>query len=467
MPNEKKSKGDLLREQLFRAQKHASEILSKKGLAQADAFCEGYKDFLNTCKTERECSSYFRRKAEARGFVLFEEGKRYLPGEKIYVDNRGKALLLAVIGRQSLEAGTRMTAAHIDSPRLDLKPAPLYEEKALTLLKTHYYGGIKKYQWTAIPLALHGVIVKKDGTAIEVALGEAPGDPKLCVTDLLPHLAAEQGKRELAKGITGEELNIIIGSRPLVLDGKPEGFKLHILQLLHERYGVTEDDLISAELEAVPAFAACDIGLDRSMVGAYGHDDRVCAYPCAEAILDCTSPEFTAVCVLADKEEIGSCGNTGLNGSFLGDFIAELAAAQGANPRKVLRNTKCLSADVNAAFDPTFPSVMDSLNAAYLNFGVVLTKYTGSRGKAGSSDASAEFMAWVRALLDENDVLWQPGELGKVDEGGGGTVAAYLAKLNLDVVDLGVPILSMHAPFELAAKTDIWMLLKTAKALYQ
>ncbi len=302
------------------------------------------------------------------------------------------------------------------------------------------------------------MVVKKDGTVIDVALGDGADEPKFCVTDLLPHLATEQMERKLAKGIAGEELNIIVGSRPLMLDGKPEGFKLNVLSLLRERYGIAEADLISAELEAVPAFSACDIGLDRSLIGAYGHDDRVCAYPCAEALLACEGPEYTAVCVLADKEEIGSCGNTGMNTNYLYDFLTDLALARGANPRKMLRNSKCLSADVNAGFDPTFPGVMDPLNAAYLNFGVVLTKYTGSRGKSGSSDAGAEFMAWVRNLLDENNVLWQAGELGKVDEGGGGTVAAYLAKLNLDVVDLGVPILSMHAPFELASKTDIAML---------
>ncbi|MDR3313894.1 MAG: aminopeptidase [Oscillospiraceae bacterium] len=467
MPTDEKTQAELLREELLRTQKHASEFLSEKEIAQADAFCEGYKTFLNACKTEREAVAFFRRQAEARGFVPFAEGKAYRPGEKIYLDNRGKALILAVIGRRGLEDGVRIAAAHVDSPRLDLKPAPLYEDKALALLKTHYYGGIKKYQWTAIPLALHGVVVKKDGTAIEVTLGEAPDEPKFCVTDLLPHLAAEQMKRDLAKGIAGEELNIIIGSRPLLLDGKPEGFKLHILKLLHDRYGIEEADLISAELEAVPAFPACDIGLDRGLIGAYGHDDRVCAYPCAQAMLDdCANPEYTALCVLADKEEIGSCGNTGLDTNFLYDFLTDLALAQNANPRKMFRQSKCLSADVNAAFDPTFPSVMDPLNAAYLNFGVVLTKYTGSRGKSGSSDASAEFVAWVRQLLDGNSVLWQAGELGKVDEGGGGTVAAYLAKLNLDVVDLGVPVLSMHAPFELASKTDIAMLHRACKAFF-
>ena len=461
-----KSQADQLRETLFRPQKHACEVLCAEEIAKADAFCEGYKAFLSACKTERECTRWFREKAEGLGFVPFEEGTAYEPGAKVYLDNRGKALILSVLGQRSLEDGVRIAAAHIDSPRLDLKPMPLYEEKALALLKTHYYGGIKKYQWTAIPLALHGAVVKKDGTAVDVALGEAPDEPKFCVTDLLPHLATDQMERKLSKGIAGEELNIVIGSRPLMLEGKPEGFKCHVLKLLHDRYGIMEADLISAELEAVPAFPACDIGLDGSLIGAYGHDDRVCAYPCAEALLECENPDYTAVCVLADKEEIGSCGNTGMDTNYLYDFLTDMAIARGANPRRMLRNSKCLSADVNAAFDPTFPGVMDPLNAAYLNFGVVLTKYTGSRGKSGSSDAGAEFVAWVRNMLDENDVLWQAGELGKVDEGGGGTVAAYLAKLNLDVVDLGVPILSMHAPFELASKTDVAMMKRACEGFF-
>jgi len=462
-----KTQTELLKERLCRRDTHACETLSAEEIAQGDAFCEGYAAFLDTCKTEREAAAWLIEQATAAGFVPFEEGKLYAPGAKIYVNNRGKAVILAVTGKQSLEAGTRIIAAHVDSPRLDLKPQPLYEDHQLGLFKTHYYGGIKKYQWTAIPLALHGVIVKKDGTVVPAVIGEDPKDPKFCVTDLLPHLAQQQMERSLAKGVAGEELNIVIGSRPLMLDGKSEGVKLALLQLLNEKYGVTEEDLVSAELEAVPAFAACDIGLDRSLIGAYGHDDRVCAYPCAMAALACESPEYTAVAVFADKEEIGSYGNTGLDTNYLYDFLEGLAVGQGANPRKMFAQSKCLSADVNAGFDPTFPGVMDPLNSSYLNKGVVLTKYTGARGKSGSSDAGAEFMAWVRNLLDEAGVIWQAGELGKVDEGGGGTVAMYLAKLNIDVVDLGVPVLSMHAPLELAAKTDIAMLHKACAAFYQ
>ncbi|MCL1951386.1 MAG: aminopeptidase [Oscillospiraceae bacterium] len=466
MPTEEKSAADLLRESLTRRQKHACEVLSAEEISQADAFCEGYKAFLNACKTERECVGWFVARAEALGFAPYEEGKAYAPGSKIYLDNRGKSAIFAVLGRHGLEQGLRLAAAHVDSPRLDLKPNPLYEDKNLALAKTHYYGGIKKYQWAAIPLALHGVVCKKDGTAVRVSIGDQPGEPRFCVTDLLPHLGKEQAGRKLSDGVKGEELNIVIGSRPLMLDGKPEGFQLHILRILNDTYGITEEDLVSAELEAVPAFEACDIGLDRGLIGAYGHDDRVCAYPCMEALFQCDAPEYTSVVVLADKEEIGSEGNTGLNANYLCDFVTELALAQGANPRKVLCNTKCLSADVNAGFDPTWSGVLDPLNSGYMGQGVVLTKYTGSRGKSGSSDASAEYLAWVRRALDGANVLWQAGELGKVDEGGGGTVAMYLARLNLDVVDLGVPILSMHAPFELAAKTDIAMLLRACAAFF-
>jgi len=461
-----KTPADQLRESLFRRQKHACEVLTPEEIAQADEFCEGYKAFLNACKTERECAAWFLGRARAQGFAPYEEGKLYAPGSKIYLDNRGKAAIFAVLGKQSLEQGLRLAAAHIDSPRLDLKPQPLYEDKNLALAKTHYYGGIKKYQWAAIPLALHGVVCKKDGTSVRIAIGQAPGEPRFCVTDLLPHLGKEQAGRKLNEGVKGEELNIVVGSRPLMLDGKAEGFKLHILRILHDTYGITEEDFVSAELEAVPAFEACDIGFDRGLLGAYGHDDRVCAYPCMEAILQCESPETTAVVVLADKEEIGSEGNTGLNANYLYDFITGLALTQGANPRKALRATKCLSADVNAGFDPTWPGVMDPHNAGYVGQGVVLTKYTGSRGKSGSSDASAEYLAWLRGVLDGANVLWQAGELGKVDEGGSGTVAMYLAKLGPDVVDLGVPILSMHAPFELAAKTDVAMLLRACAAFF-
>uniref|UniRef100_UPI003FF15583 aminopeptidase n=1 Tax=Candidatus Fimivicinus sp. TaxID=3056640 RepID=UPI003FF15583 len=376
------------------------------------------------------------------------------------------AVILAVIGKKSVGEGVRIAAAHIDSPRLDLKPNPLYEDFEMALFKTHYYGGIKKYQWTAIPLSLHGVIVRCDGTKINVSLGDQPDEPNFVVTDLLPHLAQEQMKRTLADGVRGEELNILVGSRPFRSDEGSELVKLAIMKLLHEKYGIVESDFLSAELELVPAFPVCDIGFDRSMIGGYGHDDRVCAYPAAMAAFACEKPEYTAVTVLTDKEETGSDGNTGLNSSYLKYFIADLARMEGLEARDVLSRSRCLSADVNAGFDPTFPDVIEKKNAAYLNRGVVVTKYTGSRGKSGTSDASAEFMGEVRRLFDEKKICWQTGELGKVDLGGGGTVAMYVANLDVDVVDVGVPVLSMHAPFEVVSKIDVYMAFRAFKAFF-
>lgn len=466
MPEEKKEI-ELLKEKLFYARKNAAETLDADKIAAADAFCEGYKTFLNDAKTEREAVRFMVERAEAQGFVPFDRDKRYAPGSKVYFNNRGKALVLCVIGKRKLSEGVRLSAAHIDSPRLDLKPCPLYEDSDLALFKTHYYGGIKKYQWAAIPLALHGVIVKKDGTSVTVNIGEAADDPQFVVTDLLPHLAGEQMKRTLSEGIRGEELNVLVGSRPFASDEGSEKVKLHMLQILFQKYGVTEEDFLSAELEVVPAFSARDIGLDRSMIGSYGHDDRVCAYPAAQAIFAIEAPEYTAVTCLTDKEEIGSEGNTGLNSAYLKYFIADLAHANGENYHTVLRHTQCLSADVNAAFDPTFPDVAEKMNASFLNRGVVITKYTGARGKSGTSDASAEYMGKVRRMLDDNGVVWQIGELGKVDAGGGGTVAMFLAALDIDVVDLGVPVLSMHAPFEVVSKLDVYMAYCAFKAFFE
>lgn len=446
-----------LKKDLFYEQKHVCDAISDSEIDAADDFSEGYKEFMNEAKTEREAVDYFVEKATAAGFSEFDPNAKYLAGDKVYYNNRGKAIILAIIGRRSIASGAKIAAAHIDSPRLDLKPNPLYEDTDLALFKTHYYGGIKKYQWTTIPLSLHGVVVKKNGEKVTIKIGEDENDTKFVVTDLLPHLAQEQMKRTLADGIKGEELNILIGSRPFSKDEGSERVKLNILKILNEKYGITETDFLSAELEVVPAFKATDIGFDRSFIGAYGHDDRVCAYPAAEAILDLENPEYTAITVLTDKEEIGSDGNTGLNSSYMKYFIADLAAMQGVEPWVALRHCECLSADVNAAFDPTFPDVSEKMNASFVNKGVVITKYTGARGKSGSSDASAEFMGKVRKMLDDNDVIWQIGELGKVDIGGGGTVAAYVAALDIDVVDLGVPVLSMHAPFEVISKLDLYM----------
>lgn len=446
-----------LKEELFYNPQHACKVLSADDVAAADAYCEGYKKFLDAAKTEREAVNEAVAAAQANGFVPYEFGKKYAPGSKVYYNNRGKSIILAVIGTESLAKGVRIAAAHIDSPRLDLKPNPLYEDNDIALLKTHYYGGIKKYQWTAMPLALHGVIIRKDGTSVNVCIGEEDNEPKLVISDLLPHLAQEQSKRTLSDGIRGEELNIIIGSRPLADCSESEAVKLHILKLLNEKYGVTEADFLSAELEAVPAFKACDIGLDRGLIGSYGHDDRVCAYPALTAVFTVENPAYTVLSVLTDKEETGSDGNTGLNSSYMADFITDLADSQGVSGRLCMMNSQCLSADVNAAFDPTFSDVLERRNAAYLNKGIVITKYTGARGKSGTSDASAEFMGSVRRLLDKHGVVWQIGELGKVDLGGGGTVAKYVAAHNIDVIDAGVPVLSMHAPFEVVSKIDVYM----------
>ncbi len=462
-----KSKAEELKEKLFYVPKHASEVISQSETDKADEFCEEYKNFLNKAKTEREAVIYVLDKAKRNGYVEFDRDKKYQAGDKVYYNNRGKSIILAVIGKKSLKEGIRLSAAHIDSPRLDMKQNPLYEDSDIAYFKTHYYGGIKKYQWTAIPLSLHGVVVKKDGTKAQVNVGEDDADPKFVVTDLLPHLAAEQMKRTLADGIRGEELNIVIGSRPFRDDEASEKVKLNVMNILFEKYGITESDFLSAELEAVPAFKATDIGFDRSMIGSYGHDDRVCAYPAAEAIFNIENPEYTAVTVLTDKEEIGSDGNTGLNSSYFKYFVADLANMQGVNYHTVLSNTQCLSADVNAAFDPTFADVSEKRNASYVNKGVVITKYTGSRGKAGTSDASAEYMGKIRSMLDGENIVWQSGELGKVDAGGGGTVAMYLAALDIDVVDLGVPVLSMHAPFEVVAKLDVYMAYRAFKAFFE
>ncbi|NLA76927.1 MAG: aminopeptidase [Clostridiales bacterium] len=454
---EKKNEAKLLSEKLLSKRENAAQKMTDKEIKAADDFCEGYKSFLNAARTEREATEYFVALAKKRGFEEFAEGKKYAAGSRVYKVNRGKSVILAVIGEKDVKHGVRIAAAHIDSPRLDLKPNPLYEDSDAALFKTHYYGGIKKYQWTAIPLALHGVIIKKDGTSVKVNIGDEAGEPQFVVTDLLPHLAAEQMKRTLNDGVKGEELNILVGSRPFRSDEGSSLVKLNVMKLLNEKYGIIESDFLSAELEAVPAFKASDIGFDRSMIGSYGHDDRVCAYPAAMAALDVKKPEYTLLSVLTDKEETGSDGNTGLNSSYMKYFINDLAKMQGASGYEVLRNSTCLSADVNAAFDPTFPEVADRNNFAFINHGVVVTKYTGRAGKSGTSDASAEFVGKVRRIFDGSGVIWQTGELGKVDIGGGGTVAKYIANLDVDVVDVGVPVLSMHAPFEVVSKIDVYM----------
>ena len=446
---------------------NAGATLSVEEIAKADAFAEGYKKFLNEAKTEREATQVVLSQAKEKGFQEFVPGKKYEAGDKLYYVNRDKAIILAVIGKKGIDEGVKIAAAHIDSPRLDLKPNPLYESDEIALFKTHYYGGIKKYQWVAIPLALHGVIVKKDGTKVTVKIGEEECEPKFVISDILPHLGAEQAKRTLSEGISGEELNVIVGSRPFKSDEGSELVKLNILKLLNEKYGIVESDFLSAELEVVPAFKADDIGFDRSLIGSYGHDDRVCAYPAAMAAFDIEAPDYTVISVLTDKEETGSDGNTGLQSSYLKYFIAYLAKANGLEVYQVLSKSECLSADVNSAYDPTFNSVFEKNNTSYLNKGVVITKYTGARGKSGTSDASAEYMGKIRAMLDKANVVWQIGELGKVDAGGGGTVAKYIANLDIDVVDLGVPVLSMHAPYEVISKLDLYMAYKAFYAFFK
>lgn len=457
------SKAKELKEKLFYEKKNCALIMNDEQLEKAYEFCDGYMTFLSAAKTERLAVRESVALAKKAGFVAFEQGKQYKSGDKVYYVNREKSIILATIGEKPISEGIHLCVAHIDSPRLDLKQCPVYEDTDLALFKTHYYGGIKKYQWTAMPLALHGVIVKANGEKIDISIGENEDEPVFCVTDLLPHLAQEQMKRTLADGIKGEELNILIGSRPFKDDTESEKVKLNILNILNEKYGIIEADFLSAELEAVPAGKARDVGFDRSLIGSYGHDDRVCAYPALIAALECDNPGKTAVTILTDKEETGSDGNTGLSSAYLQYFIADLAQPYGVEARTVLSNSECLSADVNSAYDPTFPDAYEKRNSSLVNYGVVVTKFTGARGKSGTSDANAEYVGRIRRLLDENEVIWQTAELGKVDIGGGGTVAAYVANMNVDTIDVGVAVLSMHAPFEIVGKTDVYMAYKAFK----
>ena len=457
-----------LKEKLFSGRKNGYDRFDSAEQAAMDAYCDGYKAFLDKGKTERLCAAEVLRLAEKKGYKPFTRGMDVKPGDKVYLCNRGKAVMLAYIGKKSLADGAQIAAAHIDSPRLDLKPNPLYEDSELAFFKTHYYGGIRKYQWVTIPLELRGVIALKDGSRVEVNIGADSGDPKLVITDLLPHLGQEQAKKPLATAIPGETLNLLLGSRPIGDEDDTGRVKLAVMKLLNEKYGVTEDDFTSAELEAVPAANACDIGLDRSLIGAYGHDDRVCGYAALKALLDLEeTPEKTAVCVLADKEEIGSDGVTGMQSAAFDTFMEDLCAAQDVPVRVCFEKSFCLSADVTAAYDPDYAEVYEKRNAAFVNYGIGLCKYTGARGKSGASDADAETVAYVRGLFDRAGVIWQIAELGKVDAGGGGTVAMYMANRNITTLDAGVPVLSMHAPFETVAKLDCWETYKVMKAVYQ
>ncbi|AAM24881.1 aspartyl aminopeptidase [Caldanaerobacter subterraneus subsp. tengcongensis MB4] len=431
-------------------------------------FAEGYKEFMAECKTERETAEKIIKIAEEHGFIDIEKATNLKPGSKVYYNNKGKSVVLAVIGKESMQKGIKAVASHIDSPRIDLKPNPLYEEGGLALFKTHYYGGIKKYQWVTIPLALHGVIVKSNGEKINIVVGEDENDPVLYITDLLPHLGKDQMEKKASEVVTGEALNAVVGSIPL---SEEVSVKPSILKYLNEKYGIVEEDLLSAELELVPAYKPRDVGFDRSMIAAYGQDDRVSAYTSLKAILEIGVPERTAVAIFADKEEVGSMGNTGLQSRFFENAIAEiLEKYEGSTDiklRRLMANSEMLSADVNAAFDPTYAEVSEKQNTAYFGKGVCITKYTGVRGKAGSNDANAEFVGKVRRLFNENGVIWQMEELGKVDMGGGGTVAQYAANYGMEVLDCGVALLSMHAPYELSSKVDVYMAYKAYKVFME
>jgi len=447
-----------LKEKLFYESVNIYDSADSAEKAKITEYAKGYIDFLNCSKTERLAVNKTIELAEKNGFTRYEFGMPLVKGGKYYHCNRNKNICLFVIGSENPENGIRIAASHIDSPRLDLKPRPIYEDSGFCMLKTRYYGGIKKYQWTAIPLAMYGTVTTRGGKTVDIAVGDADGDPIFCITDLLPHLSHDQDNVPVAKAIKGEDLNILIGSEPLGSKGDcDERIKLNILNILNEKYGITEADFLSAEISFVPAFEAKELGLDRSLIGGYGHDDRVCAYPSLTAIFEHEAPKHTIMTFLADKEETGSDGNTGMKSWAFCDLINEIAKTFGANEAKVRENSKCLSADVNAAYDPTYASAYEKRNSAFANRGVVLTKYTGGRGKGGTSDASGEFVGFVRDIFEDENVVWQTGELGKVEGGGGGTVAKYIAEKNIDVVDLGVPVLSMHAPLEVIGKADVYM----------
>ncbi|NLU23473.1 MAG: aminopeptidase [Clostridiales bacterium] len=456
-----------LKKKLLATEKNGYDTISEADTAAMEDYCASYKSFLNNGKTERECAGEAMRLAELSGFVPYHRGMNVKPGDKIYSCNRDKGVMLAVIGTESLARGAQIAAAHIDSPRLDLKPNPLYEEGELAYFKTHYYGGLRKYQWVTIPLELHGVVALRSGEVVRVSLGAKEGESQFVITDLLPHLGGEQGKKPLNEAITGESLNILLGSQPMGESDDTDRTRLQIMKLLNEKYGITEDDFTSAELEAVPAGKAVDIGLDRSLIGSYGHDDRVCGYAALHAILELAHPTKTAVCMLADKEEIGSMGVTGMQSAAFDTFMHDLCEGQGVLLRECYENSFCLSADVTAAFDPNFADVFEKKNAARVNHGMGLCKYTGARGKSGASDACAETVAYIRRVLDKAGVIWQIAELGKVDAGGGGTVAMYMANRNIETLDAGVPVLSMHAPFEVVAKLDCYMTYKGCKAVFE
>ena len=456
-----------LAEKLLYQPKNGWDRLSAADANALDAYCEDYKSFLDHGKTERLCVEYCVALAEQRGFKPYEAGMQLKAGDKVYCNNRGKGIMLAVIGSEPLSAGANIGAAHTDSPRLDLKPRTLYEDAEMAYFKTHHYGGIRKYQWVTVPLALHGVVMRADGSAVTVHIGEDEGEPQFIINDLLPHLGREQSKKPLGEAIPSESLNILVGSKPFADKEIKSRFKLGVLQILNEKYGVTEEDFISAELEVVPAGKCADVGFDRSFISGYGHDDRVCAYAELAGIFDAKAPKKTAVCIFADKEEIGSEGVSGMKSAAFDKFMGDLCESQGVSLAECFAHSFCVSADVTAAYDPNFADVYDKKNAAFISYGVGLCKYTGSGGKSGASDASAEVVGKLRKLLNDNDVFWQMAELGKTDAGGGGTVAKYMAARNIDTIDAGVPVLSMHAPRETVAKLDCYMTYKMMKVVFE
>lgn len=448
------------------------EHLDDSQISEMLELANEYRGFLDNGKTERECVKISEEMAKKAGFREISEFETLKAGDKVYIINRKKNILLAVIGEKDISEGVNLVGAHIDSPRLDLKQNPLYESNEMALLKTHYYGGIKKYQWPAMPLAMHGVIYTSDGEEIEINIGEKDTDPVFCVSDLLPHLAADQMSKKMSEGIEGEALNILVGGMGVKSEDVSEKVKYKILSILNTMYGIKEGDFLSAEIEIVPAFKARNVGLDESFIGAYGQDDRVCAYTSLKSILDITAPKRTAMCLLVDKEEIGSTGNTGMLSRFFEMSLAEIIAkVKGTCDLVTLNRTitgsACLSSDVGAAVDPNYEGVFEKKNAAFAGHGMVLMKYTGARGKSGASDASAEFVHEIATILNNNDVIWQTSELGKVDHGGGGTIAMYVANLNMDVIDCGVPVLSMHSPFEVTSKGDIYMAYKSYMAFFK
>ncbi len=462
-----KKKVEGLRKRLVRKPQSVWDVLGPRERKKAFEYAERYKEFLDVAKTEREAVGMIEASARKKGFKKITEAG---PGRKFYQINRNKSIALAVLGKRPLASGLNLVVSHIDAPRLDIKQNPLYEEVDLAFLKTHYYGGIKKYQWLARPLAIHGTILKKNGTALDVKIGEAENDPVFTIADLLPHLSRKvQADKKVSEAFEGEKLNVLVGSLPLGDDETKERFKLGVLGYLFSAYGLIEEDLMSAEIEIVPAGKARDVGWDRGLVGAYGQDDRVCACASVEAMWEVKSTDATAVALFTDKEEIGSDGSTGAKSRFLEDFVAGLfevtgQEATGRALRSCLMNSKALSADVNSALDPDYQEVHEKRNAARIGYGVCITKFAGSGGKYGSSDANAEYLAEIRKLFNDNKVVWQTGELGKVDEGGGGTIAKFLAIHGMEVLDCGTPILSMHSPFEIASKADIYMTYKAYRA---